>query len=109
MESSGLEVNKDKSQFYFFNTRNITKRNILEILKFSEGVLPSKYLGAPLAESTIRKISWKDLLVKIKKNLSQWTFRALNFPSHLILVKFILQAMPIYLFSILAAPKSVIK
>ena len=62
MEASGLEVNKDKSQVYFFNALNITKRNILRILEFSKGVLPSKYLGEPLAESTIRTISSKDLL-----------------------------------------------
>ena len=43
MEASGLEVNKDKSQVYFFNTSNITKRNILRILEFLEGELPSKY------------------------------------------------------------------
>ena len=79
------------------------------ILEFSKEVLPSKYLGAPLAESTIKKISWKDLLDKIKQKLSHWTFRALNFPSRLILVKFVLQAMPLYLFSVLSAPKSVIK
>ena len=46
---------------------------------------------------------------KINKKLSLWTFRALNFLSRIILVKFVLQAMPIYLFSVLAAPKSIIK
>ena len=85
------------------------KGNILIILDFSEGVLPSKYLGALLEESTIRKISWKELLDKIKHKLSQWTFRALNLPSRLTLVKFVLQAMPLYLFLVLDAPKSVIK
>ena len=109
LEASGLEINKEKSQTYFFNTPRITKRNILRILEFSEGSLPSKYLGAPLAESTIRQISWKELLDKIKQKLNLWTYRALNFPSRLILVKSVLQAMPLYLFSVLAAPKSVIK
>ena len=33
----------------------------------------------------------------------------LNFPSRIILVKSILQAMPTYLFSILVAPKSILK
>ena len=51
----------------------------------------------------------KELVDKINKKLSLWTFRALNFLSRLILVKFVLQAMPIYLFSVLAAPKSIIK
>ena len=35
--------------------------------------------------------------------------RPLNFPSRLILVKSILQAMPTYLFFILAAPKAILK
>ena len=62
-----------------------------------------------MAESTIRKVSWKELLDKINKKLSLWTYRTLNFPSRLILVKSVLQEMPIYLFSILAAPKAIIK
>ena len=66
LEVSGLEINKEKSQTYFFNTLKITKKNILRIQEFSEGKLPSKYLGAPPAESTIRQISWKELLDKIK-------------------------------------------
>ena len=54
-------------------------------------------------------MSWKDLLDKLKQKLSLWTFRALNFRSTLILVNFVLQAMPLYLLSVLAAPKFVIK
>ena len=76
---------------------------------FSEGVLPSKYLGALLSESTIRQVSWKDILDKLKQKRSLWTFRALNFRSTLILVNFVLQAMPLYLLSVLVAPKFVIK
>jgi len=45
----------------------------------------------------------------MRSKLNDWTLRALNFPSRLTLVKSILQAMPVYLFSVLAAPKSIIK
>ena len=109
IESSGLEINKENSQTYFFNTPRITKRNILRILDFQEGSLPSKYLGSPMIESTINQVSWKELLDKINKKLNLWTFRALNFLSRLILVKSILQVMPLYLFLVLAASKSFIK
>ena len=57
LETNSLEINKDKSQVYYFNTLKITKRNILRILEFSEGGIPSKYLGALLAESTMRQVS----------------------------------------------------
>ena len=78
-------------------------------MEFSEGSLPYKYLGALLVESTIRQISRKELLDKINQNINPWTYRALNFLSRLILVKSVLQEMPIYLFSVLAALKLVIK
>ena len=109
LQSSGLEINKEKSQTYFFNTPKITKRNVLEILDFLEGSLPSKYLGAPMVELTIKQVSWKELVEKINKKLSLWTFIALNFLSRLILVKSVLWVMPIYLFSVLVALKSIIK
>ena len=109
LEASGLEINEDKSQTYFFNTLRITKRNILRILEFSEGSLPSKYLGVPMAELTIKQVSLKELVDKFNKNLSLWTFKALYFRRRLILVKSVLQDMPIYLFSVLAASKSIIK
>ena len=109
LEASGLEINKKNDHTYFFNTPKITKRNILRILEFLKGRLPSKYMGASLVESTIRQISWKELLDKIIQKLNLWTFRALNFSSKLILVKSVLQEMPLYLFSMLASLKSIIK
>jgi hypothetical protein len=47
-------------------------------------------------------------LSSFSKRLSSWTFRALNLPSRLILLKAILQALPIYVFSALAAPKFIL-
>ena len=49
-----------------------------------------------------------ELLDKMKQKLSSRVLQPLNFPSRLILVKTIMQAMPIYLFSVLSAPKSVL-
>ena len=42
LEASGLEINKDKSQVYFFNTLKITNKHILGIMELSKGGLPSK-------------------------------------------------------------------
>ena len=107
--ASGLEVNKDKSQIFYFNTPLVTRRNITRILEFVEGSLPSKYLGAPLLEGKATQKHWKELLDKMVSKLNNWTYRSLNFPSRLTLVKAVLQAIPTYVFSILAAPKNVLK
>ena len=56
-KASGLDVNAEKSQVFFFNTPVVTERNIGRILGFSKGTMPSKYLGVPLGQGTIRKVS----------------------------------------------------
>ena len=109
LKASGLEINKEKSQVYFFNTAKRIRREILRILEFQEGSLPSKYLGAPLSESTSKQILWKEILDKLKNKLENWTFRALNLPSRLVLVKSVLQAIPLYQFSVALAPKGILK
>ena len=80
LEANSLEINKEKSQTYFLNTPRITKRNILRILEFLECSLPSKYLGAPMVESTIKQVSWKELVDKILKKAQSLDFQSPQFP-----------------------------
>jgi len=108
-DASGTSINKAKSQIFFFHTSPIIQRVVAHILGFSIASLPSKYLGTPLIDSAIKHASWRKLLEKLETRLSLWTYRALNMASRLTLIKAVLQAMPLYLFSILAAPKWVLK
>jgi hypothetical protein len=82
--------------------------HISGILGFNRSSLPFKYLGIPLIDTTLRKSSWEHLLSSFSKRLSSWTYKALNLPNRLILLKDVLQALPIYSFSALAAPKFVL-
>ena len=107
-KASGLAINQAKSQVFFLNTVLATQRNILQILGFSKGSFPSKYLGVPLIPRSLNSMSWMELIDRIKQKLSSWTLRPLNLPSRLVLIKSVLQVMPIYLFSVLSAPKSVL-
>jgi len=59
--------------------------------------------------SALKHSSWKILLEKLEARLLLWTHRALNMASRLVLIKVVLHSMPLYLFSILAAPKWVLK
>jgi len=108
-EASRALINQVKSQIFFFNTPAPTQRAIARILGFTIASLPSKYIGAPLMASALKHSSWKDLLEKLEARLFLWTHRALNMASRLVLIKAILHSMPLYLFSILAAPKWVLK
>lgn len=108
-DAFGALINRVKSQIFFFNTPIPTQKAIGRILGFTIASLPSKYLGAPLVASALKHSSWKQLLEKLESRLSLWTNRALNMASRIVLIKAILQSMPLYLFSILAAPKWVLK
>ena len=57
-KASGLAVNPNKSQVLFMNTAPIVQRGIVRILGFSLGVIPSKYLGAPLGVGELESVSW---------------------------------------------------
>eukprot|EP00253_Pinus_taeda_P031538 PITA_31538 len=108
-DASGALINRVKSNFFFFNTLVPTQKAIGRILGFTIASLPSKYLGAPLMASALKHSSWKHLLEKLETRLSLWTYRALNMASRLVLIKAVLHSMPLYLVSILAAPKWVLK
>jgi len=60
-KASGANVNKIKSQIFFFNTPATTQVAIARILGFTVAALPSKYLGVPLIASTLKHSSWKIL------------------------------------------------
>lgn len=66
-----------------------------------------KYLGFPLNLSSLTIAGWKDLLNNLKKRLQNWSLRVLNAPSQVILLQFVLQAIPIYQLSGRAAPKTI--
>jgi len=109
LEASRASINHSKSQTFFFHTPSITQSTILCILGFSSVKLPSSYLGALLIASALKHSSWRILLENLEARLSSWTHISLNMASRLVLIKAVLQAMPLYLFSILAAPKGVLK
>jgi hypothetical protein len=104
--TSGININSGKSQIFFFNTPDAIQNHLSNILGYHRSSLPSKYLGVPLIENSLCNNSWESLIDSLKCCLSSWTFHSLNLVGHLTLLKSILQAIPIYLFSAMAAPKS---
>jgi len=75
MEAFGTSIDHLMSQKKFFNTPLVVQFHVSRILGFSQSSLPSKYLGSPLIVYDVSSASLEDLLTKIDKNLSNWTFR----------------------------------
>jgi hypothetical protein len=108
MAASGM-FNQDKSHIFFFNTLISIQFNIFRILGFRESSLSSKYLGVLLLENVVRNVSWEDLLAKMEMKLSFWTFQTLNIVGKLFPLRSVLQAIPLYIFLALVAPKHILK
>jgi hypothetical protein len=95
-EASGMHVNEERSNIFFFNTPQLIQCHLIGFLGFQLSKLPLKYLGVPLTKNSLKKKVWEDLLENITKKLGNWSFRPLNIASRIILIKSVLQAMPIY-------------
>eukprot|EP00253_Pinus_taeda_P009398 PITA_09398 len=107
MEGSGMEVNNDKSRTFFFNIAEPVKKHLTRVMGYRLGVLPTKYLGVMLDTSSLKLSNWQYIIEKIMKRLNNWTFRALNMASRVVLLKATIQAIPIYPLSVMATPKGI--
>eukprot|EP00253_Pinus_taeda_P015937 PITA_15937 len=106
-EASGMEINKEKSCTFIFNTMETVKSHLTRMLGFKQGELPMKYLGNVLDFNSKRLKNWQGVLAKLKNKVANWTFRTLNIAGRIVLVKSVLQAIPIYPLSIMAVPQGV--
>jgi hypothetical protein len=69
-EASGMTLNLDKSKIFFFNIPSCIQIHVSRLLGIPRSSLPSNYLGVPLTGTTIRSISWDNLLLSISNRLS---------------------------------------
>eukprot|EP00253_Pinus_taeda_P017254 PITA_17254 len=107
MEASGLEINRDKSYVFIFNIVDQVKAHLIILLGFKRGELPTKYLGNILDFTSKKMKNWQGVLDKLSNKVANWAFRALNIAGRIVLAKSVLQAIPIYPLSIMAAPLGV--
>ena len=66
------------------------------------------YLGVPISKPNSKIANWEPVLDKIKGKIQNWSANWLNPAGKLILLKSVLNSMPIYQSSILLAPCSVL-
>ena len=83
------------------------QRHLTRALGFQQGSFPLKYLGMFLNPGPTRIADWKDIVVRVEKRIQNWAFRTLNAPGRLILLKSVLQALPIYQLSGKSCPKGI--
>ena len=65
------------------------------------------YLGIPLGTNMRKVASWQCIVDKIQKKLSSWKSSCLSRAGRLVLIKSVLNCLPIYYLSLFKLPKKV--
>ena len=110
LSSSGSSVNFQKSQIFGWNCPPATLCSISQILKIKAN--PNwthfTYLGIPVVKKTLTSSMWNPVIQKIKDKIHSLGSKWLNLAGKTVLIKSILSSYPIYLSSMVLAPRNVI-
>jgi hypothetical protein len=110
-KATGMKINEGKSSL----TTNLLSEEECQTLRiffpFEEKKLDDglKYLGFFLKPNDYRKEDWKWLLKKMDKRLNIWSHRWLSRAGRLVLVKSVLEAIPVYWMSLSWIPKGILE
>jgi hypothetical protein len=110
-KATGMQINEKKSTI---STNAMTYQEVerykstfsYEQKPFDEGM---KYLGFHLKPNNYRKEDWAWLIEKLEKRLKVWSFHWLSREGRMVLVKSILEAIPVYWMSLAWIPRGILE
>ncbi|XP_057720056.1 uncharacterized protein LOC130934510 [Arachis stenosperma] len=104
---SGLSINFDKSSLISINCEESWVQGMCGVLGCKAASLPVKYLGISLGANPRLVKTWKPIIDKVEEKLSLWKAKALNKAGKLVLIKSVLNSLPVYYLSLYKMPKGV--
>ncbi|CAH9143431.1 unnamed protein product [Cuscuta epithymum] len=108
-DASGQLVNKEKSSFVVGKHTSVGRTlHIENELKMKSAKLPIKYLGVPLHKGITRIAHCKELLENFDNKLSSWKMKMLSQGGRLILIKHVLNSIPLHVVSVTNIPVAVV-
>ncbi|MFS7889004.1 putative RNA-directed DNA polymerase [Helianthus anomalus] len=106
---SGLRINLHKSNLFGVGTEDMEVDSMMEVLGCKRGAFPFVYLGIKVGAKMSRIANWNEVVEVIKNRLASWKAKNLSIGGRLILLKSVLENLPIYYLSLYKAPKAVIE
>ncbi|PKU82927.1 Putative ribonuclease H protein [Dendrobium catenatum] len=105
---SSLVISKDKSRFIVENSINHVRVNAIKSeCSFNCVDLPIKYLGTPIYKGRKKKHIFEDIFTMFQKKITNWHYNFLSFCGRLVLIKSVLNSIPIFIFHTLYPSMSV--
>ncbi|XP_019266837.1 PREDICTED: uncharacterized protein LOC109244235 [Nicotiana attenuata] len=102
-------VNKRKSSFYVpFQEDDQRITDINKITGFQWCQFPMKYLGCPIYLGRKKVVYFSDMVAKVANRMQGWQSKLLSYGDKVVLIKSILQALPLHILFVLHPPKTVL-
>ena len=101
-KATGMDINVEKSTLTTHLLRPDEELELIENFPFHTTGLEMglKYLGFSLKANLYLKKDWRWLIGKVEKRLQIWSHRWLSRAERLVLVKAVLEAIPVYWMSL---------
>ncbi|XP_027122245.1 uncharacterized protein [Coffea arabica] len=105
---SGQKINVAKSGFVCSSWVSETQVELVaSILGFPRQFFPLVYLGVPISRGRCSSIAFDGILARVRARIFHWSGKLLSMGGKLILIKHVLNSMPLYLLQVLKPPKAV--
>ena len=105
----GLTINFEISAIIPLNCNESWVRRVNNILGCGIGKLPMKYLGIPLGANPKRIETWKPIISRIEQKLARRKTKFLSKAGRLVLIKSVLNSLPLYYLGLFKMPSGVAK
>ena len=104
---SGLCVNYSKSGLLVLGKDEEWSLRMEQLMECRRIQLPFTYLGIPLGANTRKAASWQHVLDKVQQRLKSWKSSSLSKAGRLVMIKSVLNSLPIYYLSLFKVPRKV--
>lgn len=105
---SGLSINFSKSAISGINVPQSSLDDLASRIGCTVSAIPFTYLGLPLVNRAIPASLWEPIIAKVQRRLNSWQGSFLSPSGRAVLINSVLHSIPIYYFSLYAAPKCVL-
>lgn len=107
--ASRLVANTSKSSVNFGGVDNRTQQLIMNLLGYTKGDIPFRYLGVPLSIKRPIAIQCEPLIDKMLSRIQSWTAKFLSYAGRATLIKSVLATIQNFWAQVFILPKKIIR
>jgi hypothetical protein len=103
--ASGQKINVDKSSIFFSSNTGEEFRSLISAAGFASSSCFEKYLGLPVLVGRSKMRTFEGILSRVRKKVDGWKEKFLSQAGREILIKAVVQAIPMYCMNLFQLPK----